>query len=118
LKDRRASLAEAFAADPAQAREVMESRYQQERATRPPAEIHAVFERQRKGVETKLQNLLTDLVRLKTSFAGDYGFSGDSQPGATVDHERERDAWRDSKLPEYEEAIGRARAEAIEQLAE
>lgn len=112
------ALSDAFGSQPPVDRSAMESRYLTERSARSALEIQAIFERQHKGLETKLQNLVNDLVKLKTTFANDYGFNGDPDPQAVVDHERERDIWRDSKLAEYQLAIGKAKSDAIEQLAE
>lgn len=111
-------LATAFGETSETERGQMESRYQLERQTRSAGDIQAVFEKQHKGLETKLANLTNELVRKKTTFANDYGFNGDPEPAAVGDHERERDLWRDSKLVEYEQSIGHAKNEAIEQLAE
>lgn len=115
---REAALAQAFGAWPPPEVEAMASRYAEERSSRSPPEIQSVFERQRKGMETKLENLTTELVKLKATFANDYGYNGDAAPAAVSEHERERDLWRDSRLVEYQEAIAKARTEAIEQLAE
>jgi chromosome segregation ATPase len=50
------------------AREKYEQRYARERQHRVPSEIHEVFERQRRAIETRVEAWIQKLVRLKTQY--------------------------------------------------
>lgn len=97
---------------------VFEDRYAKERAEREPVEIHGVFERQRKIIETRVENFAKDLVALKTDYANRYGWTGDTRSESIAELVDERDLWRESKLPEYRSKIGDSKKRALEQLAE
>lgn len=102
----------------APAREAYELRYAREREQRSPNEIHEVFERQRKGIETRVANLVLNLVKLKAGYVERHGFVAADEGAAYGGFVTELDAWRESHLPEYREKIGEAKTKALQQLAE
>ena len=114
----RTVLDEAFAALDAALRAAYEARYAEERAGRAPAEIHVVFDRQARTIATRADNLRDSLVRLKTQYSNDYGFTGQTEGEGFADHAAEREMWRESRLPDYRLRIAKAKEEAIQQLAE
>jgi uncharacterized protein YPO0396 len=112
------ALAETFAALDAERRALHDERYRRERAEREAAEIREVFDRQFRTIESRVQNLVLTLVRLKTEYANAYGLAAEIEGERYDDFLAQRDLWRDSRLPEYREKIARAKEEAIQQLAE
>ena len=112
------ALEEVFGALEAERRNLYVERYARERASRSATEVREVFERQFRGVETRVQNLVQTLVRLKTEYANAYGLATEVEGEAYADFAAQRDLWRESRLPEYRERIARAKEEAIQQLAE
>lgn len=112
------SLEEAFAKTPRERRDAYEARYAEERRERRPAEVREIFDRQYRGICTRADNLVQELIRKKTEYANDYGFSGEVLGEGYADHAQEREAWRESRLPEYRGRIARAKEEAIQQLTE
>lgn len=96
----------------------LEARYSAERAKRRPEEIHAVFEKQRRTIETRVSNMVLKLVSLKTSYSNQFGFAGDVDGDGWADFAEERTQWQDSSLPRYREKISEAKQRALEQLAE
>ncbi|MCC7385223.1 MAG: hypothetical protein IT384_25470 [Deltaproteobacteria bacterium] len=95
-----------------------EEKYQKERVDRSPAEIHDVFERQRRGIESRISNWTEDLREKKLGYANLWGFAGDTRGAGFSDFAAERDQWRESRLPEYREKIAEAKRQALVQLAE
>jgi uncharacterized protein YPO0396 len=99
-------------------RDSYEQRYARERVERSPIDIHDVFARQRRNIETRVTNLIQHLVGLKTRYVERRGFAAPVE-GATYDEfAAELEAWRDSRLPAYREKISEAKAKALQQLAE
>jgi len=110
---------QAFAAAlDAATREAHEQRYLRERVERSPAEIHEVFERQRRTIETRVVNLTQRLVELKTRYVERRGFVAAVEGAGFAEFAAELDAWRESRLPAYREKIADAKTKALEQLAE
>lgn len=99
-------------------REPYGQRYEDERRGRSPAQIYEVFERQRRGVETKITNLTTKLVELKTRYVERYGFLASAAAVEYQEFVHELEAWSESKLPAYRERIAEAKTKALQQLAE
>lgn len=99
-------------------RDTWEQRYQRERQDRGAGEIRAVFERQFRNIDSRVQTLVQTLVRLKTEYVNAYGLAADVEGEGWEEFAAQRDLWRESRLPEYRERIGRAKEEAIQQLAE
>lgn len=99
-------------------REAYEKRYLRERADRSPADIHDVFERQRRSIETRVSNLVQKLIELKTRYVERRGFSSPAEGAAFEDFAVELEAWRESRLPAYREKISEAKSKALQQLAE
>jgi uncharacterized protein YPO0396 len=112
------ALAETFASLDPERRVLYDERYQRERADREAAQVHEVFDRQFRNIESRVQNLVLTLVRLKTEYANTYGLATDIEGERYNDFLAQRDLWRDSRLPEYRDRIARAKQEAIQQLAE
>ena len=69
--------------DAAERRAAHEERYRRERAERPPAEIRDVFDRQWRNIESRVQNLVQHLVKLKTEYANAFGLAADLGDGRT-----------------------------------
>lgn len=113
-----AALEESFRTAEPERRAAGEERYRAERATRPPAEIHEVFERQFRNYESRVRTLVERLVSLKTEYVNAFGFVAEVLGEGCAEFEEERGLWRESRLPEYEARIGRAKEEALQQLAE
>jgi uncharacterized protein YPO0396 len=99
-------------------REAYEERYRREREEREPAEIREVFERQHRNIDSRVQGLLLNLVKLKTEYANTFGLLAEVEGEAYGEFAAEREVWRDSRLPEYRERIVAAKEQAIQQLAE
>src|SRR6185437_13645179 len=99
-------------------REAYERRYDEERRARSPMQIHEIFERQRRGIETKITNLTIDLVRLKTRYIERYGFIAVAGGPEYQEFALELEAWSESRLPAYREKIAEAKTKALQQLAE
>ena len=112
------ALAETFTSLDPERRALYDERYQRERADRQAAEVREVFDRQFRNIESRVQNLVQTLVRLKTEYANAYGLATEIEGERYEDFLTQRDLWRDSRLPEYKEKIARAKEEAIQQLAE
>ncbi len=96
----------------------LEERYARERADRQPTVLREVFERQYRNIESRVANLVQELVSLKTSYMNAHGFVAEVVGAGFAEFEEERQLWRESRLPEYRERISQARQEAIQQLAE
>lgn len=99
-------------------RDSYEQRYVRERVERSPTDIHDVFARQRKNIETRVTNLIQRLVELKTRYVERRGFVATVEGAGFEEFATELDAWRESRLPAYREKISDAKAKALEQLAE
>ncbi|GAC1459262.1 MAG: hypothetical protein PVSMB1_09210 [Gemmatimonadaceae bacterium] len=95
-----------------------EQRYLKERTSKGAADVRATFNRQHGIIASRVTNLIQELVKLKTTYAQTHGFVGEVLGEDWKEFEVERDAWRESRLPDYHARIGRAKQEAIEQLAE
>ena len=98
--------------------EAYEQRYTREREDRSPAEIHDVFERQRQRIETRVNNLVQGLVKLKTQYVERRGFVASVEGAMFDEFSAELEAWSESKLPTYRERIAEAKTKALQQLAE
>ncbi len=96
----------------------LEERYARERASRAPLEVREVFERQYRNIDSRIVNLTQELVSLKTSYMNARGFTAEAVGEGYAEFAEEREQWVESKLPEYQERIAKAREEAIQQLAE
>lgn len=92
--------------------------YSRERSGRSPLEIHDVFERQRRTIETRVANLVHSLVGLKTRYVERRGFVATIEGAGFEEFAVELEAWRESRLPVYREKISKAKSNALEQLAE
>jgi len=99
-------------------RAALEERYHRERASRAPEEVREIFERQHRTIGTRIANLTQELVSLKTAYVNAHGFVGETLGEGYAEFLAERDLWRDSRLPEYQKRITKAKEEAIQQLAE
>jgi len=99
-------------------REAFEQRYRREREQRSPTEIHDVFERQRKGIETRVAHLIQRLVGLKARYVERHGFAAAAEGPVYEEFVTELEAWRESRLPDYREKIAEAKTKALQQLAE
>jgi energy-coupling factor transporter ATP-binding protein EcfA2 len=95
-----------------------EARYREERTVRLLAEIRDVFERQHRGYEQRVRTSIERFVKLKTEYVNAFGFAGEALGDRYEEFDAERTLWRDSRLPEYETRIVRAKEEALQQLAE
>lgn len=95
-----------------------EQRYARERVHREPAEIYEVFERQRRAIETRIQNSLQRLVELKTRYVERRGLVAHVEGAGFEEFSVELAAWRDSRLPEYREKIAESKSKALQQLTE
>ena len=102
----------------AERRAGFEERYSKERAARRPEEVREVFERQHRTIESRVVNLVQELVSLKTEYVNAHGFVGEILGDTYAEFESERELWSESRLPEYSERIAKAKEEAIQQLAE
>lgn len=101
-----------------QTRESYTQRYARERQDRSPPEIHEVFERQRRIIETRIQNLVQRLVELKTRYVERRGLSAKVEGPGFEEFCLELGLWRDSRLPEYREKISESKSKALQQLTE
>jgi uncharacterized protein YPO0396 len=99
-------------------RDAYEERYRREREGREPAEIREVFERQHRNIDSRVQGLLLNLVKLKTEYANLFGLVAEVEGEGYGEFAAQRELWRDSRLPEYRERIVQAKEQAIQQLAE
>ena len=99
-------------------REGYRQRYLREREERSPAEIHEVFERQRRGIETRVANLVQNIVKLKTRYVERRGFVTAVEGAEYEEFVVELQSWRESRLPQYREKITEAKTKALQQLAE
>jgi uncharacterized protein YPO0396 len=118
LQEARNALEATVIAQDAERRAESEARYQQEHAEKGAARIISVFEHQRGIVQGEINNLVQKLVELKTRFANDYGFAGETLGEGYAEHAAERERWRESRLPEYHARIAEAKRQATQQLAE
>ncbi|MBN1208214.1 MAG: AAA family ATPase [Myxococcaceae bacterium] len=118
LQQTRTALEATSIAQNAERRSEAEARYLQAHAERGAERIVTVFEHQRSIVIGEVHNLVQKMVELKTRFANDYGFAGETLGEGYAEHEAERERWRESRLPEYRERIAEAKRKATEQLAE
>jgi uncharacterized protein YPO0396 len=100
-------------------REAWMKRYELERSTRTALDVHASFQRQLKIKVTVVGGLAAALVGLKSGYMQKYAFVTQEVTSEEFgDFANERDAWQESRLPEYRVQIARAKEEAIHQLAE
>ena len=99
-------------------RESYEQRYVRERSQRAPSEIHDIFERQRRNIESRVANLTQRLVELKTRYVERRGFAAGAEGAGFDEFAGELEAWRESRLPAYQQKISDAKTKALEQLAE
>ena len=118
LSEARATLDGELREVDAERREGFEERYSKERAARQPEELREVFERQHRTIESRIVNLVQELVSLKTAYVNAHGFVGEALGDTYTEFAAEREHWSESKLPEYSERIAKAKEEAIQQLAE
>ncbi len=100
------------------ARESYEQRYGRERQHRTPAAIHEIFERQRRSVETRIQNSVQRLIELKTRYVERRGLAAQVEGPGFEEFRVEVALWRDSCLPEYREKISESKSKALQQLTE
>jgi len=100
------------------AKENYEQRYSRERQHRAPAEIYEVFERQRRSIETRIQNSLQRLIELKTRYVERRGLVADVEGPGFEEFNVQLAVWRDSRLPEYREKIAESKSKALQQLTE
>jgi len=112
------AIEDAFGTLDPERRALHDERYRRERATRPTEEVREVFDRQFRNIESRVQNLVLTLVRLKTEYANAYGLISEVEGETYGDFEAQRELWRESRLPQFRERIARAKEEAIQQLAE
>jgi uncharacterized protein YPO0396 len=103
--------------DPA-ARQSYEQRYLRERGQRTPGEIHEVFERQLRVIESRVINLVQRLVTMKTRYVERRGFAAAAEGAGYDEFALELEAWRESRLPAFQQKITNAKTKALEQLAE
>lgn len=95
-----------------------EARYQTERASRIPADIRAVFLQQQKGLSTKIENGVRQLLKLKEHFnATQYEVVEETDEGFAAYREQQI-IWEESKLPAYRAEIAKAQALAVRQMGE
>lgn len=99
-------------------REACERRYEEERQGRSPMQIYEIFERQHRGIETKITNLINHLVVLKTRYIERYGLIASAEGPEYQEFALELEAWSESRLPAYREKIAEAKTKALQQLAE
>jgi len=99
-------------------KEQYEQRYDRERQHRAPAGIYEVFERQRRSIETRIQNSLQGLIKLKTQYVERRGLVAQVEGPGFEEFRAELDVWRDSRLPEYREKIAESKSKALQQLTE
>ncbi len=109
---------DAFAGVDLERRHSYDERYQREREARSAADVREVFDRQYRNIDSRVQNLVQTLVRLKTEYANAYGLATEIEGERFDDFVAQRDLWRESRLPEYRAKIAHAKEEAIQQLAE
>ena len=100
------------------ARQSYEQRYVREREDRLPADIHDVFERQRKNIDSRVINLAQRLVGLKSRYVERHGFVAATDDDSFEEFATELETWRESRLPEYREKISESKTKALQQLAE
>lgn len=112
------ALEAAFGDADAERREAYEQRYRRERAERAAAEIADVFDRQYRNIESRVQNLVQQLVSLKTTYVNTYGLVAEIEGDDYAEFVEQQALWRESRLPDYRARIVRAKEEAIQQLAE
>ncbi|MBI5489008.1 MAG: hypothetical protein HY905_16865 [Deltaproteobacteria bacterium] len=98
--------------------ETYAQRYERERAERSPEQIHEIFERQRRVIEKRVENLVVGFVLLKSKYVDHRGFAGTVEGSEFAEFATELEVWRDSRLPDYEQKISEAKRKALEQLAE
>ncbi len=113
-----AALDETFLEADRRRRADLEEHYGKERVSRPPEELREVFERQCRNIESRIANLVQEIVSLKTAYVNAHGFIGQTVGEEYAEFAAERELWSESKLPEYRTRIAKAKEEAIQQLAE
>jgi len=96
----------------------LEQHYAELRAVEEPVVLEKKYETQRKNIESRVEGLIRDLVKMKADYANAYGFAGEVTSEDWQDFANERDVWRESHLPAYQSKISKAKDEAIQQLAE
>lgn len=99
-------------------REEYHGRYVRERAQREPAEIHVTFGRQRKAIESRVGNLIVELVLLKQKYVERRGLGATIEGPGFEAFAAELEAWRESKLPAYRERIAEAKSLSLQRLTE
>jgi uncharacterized protein YPO0396 len=101
-----------------QLRQSYEQRYARERTERSPEQIHEVFEKQRRTIETRVAKLTEKLIDLKARYVERHGVMISAAGTEFEEFKIELEAWRESKLPLYREKISEAKTKALQQLAE
>ena len=101
-----------------ESREAYEQRYIRERPTRTPEQIRDVFRRQRQIIESRVQKLTESFVGIKTRYVERRGLVAAIEGAGFAEFAIELDAWRESRLPSYQERIAEAKTKALQQLAE
>src|SRR5260370_9329504 len=86
-----------------QIRQSYEQRYLRERTERSPEQIHEVFEKQRRTIETRVAKLIEKLIDLKARYIERHGVMISADGGEFEEFKIELDAWSESKLPLYRE---------------
>jgi len=99
-------------------RDNFEQRYGRERGSRTPDQIRDVFSRQRKNIESRVQNLIEHFVVLKTRYVERRGLVATIEGAGFDEFASELEVWGESRLPGYLERIGEAKQKALQQLAE
>ncbi len=102
----------------AEERKRLETRYQEERKEKENSRIIDVFSRQRTGIETKVNNLIEQLISKKADYNNTFSFNGAVAGDAISEYLEELSRWERSLLPEHEEKIVKAKDNALQQLAE
>ncbi len=102
----------------AEERQRLEARYLEERKEKENLRIIDVFSRQRTGIETKVNNLVEQLISKKADYNNAFSFNGTVAGDVISEYLEELSRWEQSLLPEYEEKIAKAKDNALQQLAE
>jgi uncharacterized protein YPO0396 len=112
------SVLDEFALKSGEALEGYRQRYSRERQQRTPEEIYRVFEQQRRSIETRIENSIRQLIRLKTQYVERRGLVAEIEGSGFEEFSVELAVWRDSRLPEYREKIAESKSKALQQLTE
>jgi uncharacterized protein YPO0396 len=89
-----------------------EEKWKKEAGKKDPEILRVNYSNSMTGLSTKIENLMRNLIKVRTSFVHEYNFSGDSEAEDNDDFTGRLTLLKDSHLHEYREKAAEAKEQA------